>query len=364
VFTGLRRRAGSRLVGPVVLLVTLGLAGGCGDQPTVAQSSPSAPLPRAAASPASTVAATLGAPATALTAPAVTVGSSVWVKVSVATLWTSRTAPRPVDAKALSAPVDIRGWLAAMSYVARRDLGRYNLVQTQALYGERLLVTWVGRYWLKVVAVAQPSHKDRRGYPGWVPRRQVTSLSPVVRSAVATVVRPTAWLRSSTGVRQVEVSIATRLPVLARTSTAVTVATPTHGSLVISPSAVVVRDRTAAAFGRTASAVVSTARRFLGLPYLWGGRSGYAVDCSGLTELVYGLHGIRIPRDADDQATAGRAVSPAAWHLADLLFYRSGGVVSHVALYLGSGRMEEAYATGTFVRITTMRSPSLARRYL
>src|SRR5205809_6230295 len=79
-------------------------------------------VPLVAACAASTPSAPLGvlappaahaAHAAGVTTPAV--GQSVWVKVAVATLWTSPAAPRQVDAKAISAPVDIRGWLAAMS---------------------------------------------------------------------------------------------------------------------------------------------------------------------------------------------------------------------------------------------------------
>src|SRR5439155_1698841 len=89
--------------------------------------------------------------ALAATTATVTPGHSVWVSVDVATLWHSTTSPRSIDAKAVSAPVDIRGWLAAMSTSAR--LGLVGRVQTQALYGERLLVTGVRTGWLHVVAV-------------------------------------------------------------------------------------------------------------------------------------------------------------------------------------------------------------------
>src|SRR4051812_36260144 len=74
-------------------------------------------------------------------ATSISVGQSVWTNVSVATLWVLPSSPRAVDAPALANPVDIRGWLAAMSTAVRRDLaGR---VETQTLYGERLLVTGV-----------------------------------------------------------------------------------------------------------------------------------------------------------------------------------------------------------------------------
>lgn len=293
---------------------------------------------------------------------AIRVGQNVWVDVSVATLWTSSTASRPVDAKAVSAPVDMRGWLAAMSTSARRDLvGR---VETQALYGDRLIVTGVRSGWLHVVAVGQPTHRDPRGYPGWVPARQVTTDAPETSPSVATVTRLTTWLRGSGGRRLLEVSIGTRLPVLAVDGGSIAVATPSHGRVYVASAAVVVRRPSAPALARSASGVLSTARQFIGRPYLWGGRSGFAVDCSGFTELTYKLHGVVIPRDTDDQARAGRSVPRSALQPGDLLFFREGSTIGHVGFYVGGGKMLHAPHTGANVQTAPMGSPTLARRFV
>ena len=157
----------------------------------------------------------LSTPATAAPgAPAV--GSPVWVRVAVATLWVAPDSPRAVDAPALARPVHIRRWLHAMSRDVRRDLvGR---VETQALYGERLRVIGERGRWLHVVATGQATHRDRRGYPGWVPRRQVTSRAPTATSQVATVTRLTARLRRVDGSGGGVVSFGTRLPVLGITA--------------------------------------------------------------------------------------------------------------------------------------------------
>ncbi|MDQ1697880.1 MAG: gamma-D-glutamyl-L-lysine dipeptidyl-peptidase, partial [Frankiaceae bacterium] len=286
----------------------------------------------------------------------------VWVKVSVATLWTSPSAPRSIDRPALTAPVHLRGWLRDMSTADRRDLaGR---IETQALYGERLRVIGSAGSWLHVEAVGQPSHRDVHGYPGWVPSRQTTPTAPVVTTDVATVGRLTAWLHGADGRRKVEVSIGTKLPVLARTTQTVTVTTPTHRHRTIAAAAVDVHPRGAAARPLDRSAVLTTAREFLGVDYLWGGRSGFSVDCSGFTELVYGMHGRVIPRDTDDQATAGQASSTSSPRRADLLLFDEGGTIAHVGFALRSGRMLHAPHTGTVVQIGDRGHPAVARRYV
>lgn len=231
-----------------------------------------------------------------------------WVGVSVATLWTSTTAPRPVDRPAMTVPVDIRGWLAHMDTAARRGLvGR---VATQALLGEHLTVVGTAPHgWLHVVATDQRTSLDPRGYPGWVPVGQTTTHRPTSAASVATVVARTAWLVDNNRTRVMEVSFATRLPATRTAGGYVSVLTPTGISRRVAASAVVVRAARVQALPKTAAGVVSTARGLLGIPYLWGGRSGFALDCSGLTQLVYRLHGVTLPRDTGDQAKAGTAVS-------------------------------------------------------
>jgi gamma-D-glutamyl-L-lysine dipeptidyl-peptidase len=72
----------------------------------------------------------------------------------------------------------------------------------------------------------------------------------------------------------------------------------------------------------TRAAVADSATSFVGLDYLWAGRSGFGLDCSGLTSLVSQAHGVQIPRDAGPQSRAGRAVGRLGRHRAAML---SGG---------------------------------------
>jgi len=95
----------------------------------------------------------------------------------------------------------------------------------------------------------------------------------------------------------------------------------------------------------TPEVVLSTAHRFMGVPYLWGGTSAKGFDCSGYTKTVYFLNGVLLPRDADQQARVGEAVdtSDELENLkpGDLMFFgtRAEGDrperITHVGIYLG-----------------------------
>jgi cell wall-associated NlpC family hydrolase len=73
---------------------------------------------------------------------------------------------------------------------------------------------------------------------------------------------------------------------------------------------------------------VAVAERFLGAPYLWGGKTNYGLDCSGLVQVSINACGIACPRDSDMQERAlGSAVEAKALRRGDLIFWKG-----HVAI--------------------------------
>jgi cell wall-associated NlpC family hydrolase len=94
---------------------------------------------------------------------------------------------------------------------------------------------------------------------------------------------------------------------------------------------------------------IALAKRFLGLPYLWGGRSSYGYDCSGFTQMLVRSRGINMPRDADLQAAwdGMEVIERKDLKAGDLLFFGSGpDKISHTAMYIGDGEIIHATTHG------------------
>jgi cell wall-associated NlpC family hydrolase len=104
---------------------------------------------------------------------------------------------------------------------------------------------------------------------------------------------------------------------------------------------------------RLRESLVETAKKFLNVPYLWGGRSFFGIDCSGFVQLVYKVHGISLPRDADKQAGIGFSRDfVEESEPGDLAFFEDeNGFITHVGLVLSP--FEIIHASGK-VRIDSL----------
>lgn len=287
--------------------------------------------------------------------------------VSVATVWTSPDSPRPLDEPALRHPAAITEWLGAMTVKDKLDLYGANRIQTQMLYGTEAVVAEESGDWVKVLIPEQSTRKEGAGYPGWVPKRQLTEAS--AQSSVdqwAKVSAPRALLTLRSLQAEIELSFLTRLPVIEETNDGVVVDTP-HGEGFLPKDQVRIASRPASCGTEEAGKrLVRQGMRFIGLPYLWGGMSSFGYDCSGFAYSMHKSQGILIPRDASDQADRGQRVERDRLEPGDLLFfaYEEGkGRVHHVGIYAGDNRMLHSPDSEGCIELVELDGYKLAKEH-
>ena len=98
-------------------------------------------------------------------------------------------------------------------------------------------------------------------------------------------------------------------------------------------------------------AVADFAVQFVGNPYVWGGTSlTNGADCSGFVMSVFANFGYELPRVAAPQYSASQKRDLSQMEVGDLVFYGSG--ISHVALYIGDGKVVHALNSNKGIVIT------------
>jgi gamma-D-glutamyl-L-lysine dipeptidyl-peptidase len=292
----------------------------------------------------------LAAPAGATLQP----GDRATVDVAVATLWKAPNLARALDRPSLGNPVEPLAWNANLATTASR-VWLDSHVQTQALYGQQVVVLARNGGWAKVAVGDEPDPQDPYGYPGWLPVSQLATGFDPSGSYVVVVAR-TGPLHVRG--RTLNLSYGTRLPLVKWRGGDAVVRTP-DGEGTLSGVGAPLRP--------SGASIVRQAKRFVGLRYLWGGLSAWGFDCSGLVWDVFRVHGLTIPRDADPQFHHGTPVARAQLRAGDLLFWGSAGYADHVAIYAGDGLMVEAPDSAHSVRVVPVRWDRYylgARRYL
>ncbi len=201
---------------------------------------------------------------------------------------------------------------------------------SQLLFGDTFVVEQRGEKWSLIVM-------DYDGYCGWVDTKQIYFLQEQEYNRVkAWNIKPTSLITTVVvGGMNLLLPMGCSLP-----STAVSVV----ATLEIEHS--MTRDMTEVS-------LLDIATKWLGVPYLWGGKTCMGVDCSGFTQTVYKTYGIKLLRDASQQASQGVAVgSLDDAQVGDLCFFHNAdGRIIHVGIYMGNDCI--IHASGC-VRIDTL----------
>jgi Bacterial dipeptidyl-peptidase Sh3 domain/NlpC/P60 family len=200
----------------------------------------------------------------------------------------------------------------------RREPAPDASLDTEVLYGERVTVyeeNGEGWYWGQLVS---------DGYVGWIPANALREPGPPPTHRVAalrTFVFPGRSIKA---------------PPVDALSLGCCVAVKQQageigGALTVLATGFCVPSRHLAPIESAESDFVAVAERFVGVPYLWGGKTSLGLDCSGLVQVALAASGIACPRDSDMQEGALGAALPvddiAALRRGDLVFWKG-----HVAI--------------------------------
>lgn len=101
--------------------------------------------------------------------------------------------------------------------------------------------------------------------------------------------------------------------------------------------------------GVTGSSVVETAKKYIGVPYVWGGEDPTGMDCSGFVQWVFKDLGVEVPRVVGDQMHVGTEVNGLANARPGDLLVTLGG--NHISFYLGNGKAIDAPQPGKNIAI-------------
>lgn len=197
-------------------------------------------------------------------------------------------------------------------------------IVTEMLFGESADILEVNKNWTKI-----KMHYD--GYEGWIDTKQLRLVTEedLARRKVTVVTEDFSSVLMKDGKTLLSMGSEVEFPVVA--------------------------SRRSHDFRES---IALAAKEFLNVPYLWGGKSFFAIDCSGFTQLVYKIHDIKLPRDTYQQAEIGVPLTfVEESQPGDLAFFENPeGKIIHVGIMLDNQRI--IHASGK-VRIDILDSTGI-----
>lgn len=113
------------------------------------------------------------------------------------------------------------------------------------------------------------------------------------------------------------------------------------------------------------NAIAATAKKYVGVPYVWGGTTPDGFDCSGYTMYVFAKHGIDLPRTADIQFEVGYPIGKNELYPGDLVFFETYAPgASHVGIYIGEGEFLHTSVSKGAIAVARLDNSYFVERYI
>ncbi|CVK15876.1 SH3 domain-containing protein [Apibacter mensalis] len=200
---------------------------------------------------------------------------------------------------------------------------------TQLLFGELCEIIEVKQQWVKIKIFFD-------GYEGWVDYKQISFLSE------------TEFTNFSQDNSYISEPFS--LLILNNQPFPVTIGAEIHGSIIdnvfeLAPNKHFLIEGVLIKGKQKKEQILELAFKYINTPYLWGGKTTYGIDCSGLVQMVYKLAGYRLPRDASQQALEGKVLSfIEEAEPGDLAFFENQeGRIVHVGFILTDQKILHAH---------------------
>lgn len=239
--------------------------------------------------------------------------------------------------------------------------------ETQLIYGEVVKIISESGDWVRIEAIEQQeySHHNRwEGYPGWIQKNAVKKINQIPKNdfVIKNETAPLFSRPDSSSQENLLIPLGARMKGSKKYVNGFRNVTDAMGQNKWIQENDFEYSKSLLDEYELRTNIVTIAEKFLGHPYLWGGRSPYisqstniitGVDCSGLANLSYRVAGIDIPRDALEQFMKARRIKRKYLKKGDLIFIaskESPGKISHVSIFIDPSAIIEAPQTGEKVR--------------